>query len=78
MSVWWLIASGSGLIRTDRISQGQGLQSHFKKLVIGSGVGVGGVSRAFKTGLKMGGKDSQYLVGQPVPKSMGQEPESGR
>lgn len=34
--------------------------------------------RAFKTGLKMGAKDSQYLMDQLVSKYTGQEREKGR
>lgn len=41
--------------QTDRMSQGQELWSHFKRLLMWGG----GVPRTFKTGLEMGGKDSQ-------------------
>lgn len=58
--------------KTDRMSQGQELLSHFKRLGM-----EGEVPWAFKAGLNMGGKDSQHPMDQPVSKSMGQELEKG-
>lgn len=54
--------------QTDRMSQGQELLSHFKRLGM-----EGEVPWAFKAGLNMGGKDSHCPVDQSVSKSTGQE-----
>ena len=46
--------------QTDRTSQGQGLWSHCKRLVMGGG-GGGGVPWAFQTGFKMEKKTANIL-----------------
>ena len=57
--------------QTDKMSQGQELWSHFKRLVVVRSLGH------FKQGSRWG-KSSQYPVDQAVTKSMDQELEKGR
>lgn len=71
--VWWLISSGSGFTTTPRCPRNRSCGAISRGRWWG-----GGVPRAFKTGLKMGAKDSQYLMDQLVSKYTGQEREKGR
>lgn len=52
MSMWWLIASGSGLIQTDRISWGQGLAEPFQEAGDSGRGGGGGSHEHLKQGSK--------------------------